>query len=173
MEHISGYVPNPVPGVIEMPRSQVHFAPSTACSHGLHVGTYSFAQSYGDTRLEVHVNPRDVVSVPESYSSAKMRVRRYKTIRIVTGRIEEPVISVKPVDMGVDPLGGRSDLDINSVTTPAPVKHPGNKEFDAMVGRAQRRRQNFIKYATKMGPWTLLSEDGVPFDGTSRKHWSK
>lgn len=66
---------NYVGATVEMRRSETTHAPSRPCAEGLHVGTFSFAQSYGDTRLTVKVNPRDVISVPNE--GEKMRVQRY------------------------------------------------------------------------------------------------
>lgn len=79
--HHSGHIPNAIGDVVEMPRNQVDHDPSSACSSGLHVGVYQYAQDYarnGGALLEVHVNPRDVVSVPTDGGGAKIRVCRYK-----------------------------------------------------------------------------------------------
>jgi hypothetical protein len=99
-EEVEGYIPNFVGAVVEMPRSQVVHDPSTACSRGLHVGTYNYAQSYArGAMLAVEVNPRDVVSVPTDGHGAKVRVCRYKVREV----IEQPyssayVSSHAPVD---------------------------------------------------------------------------
>jgi hypothetical protein len=77
----TGNIPNPLGAVIEMPRSDVHHAPGVGCSTGLHVGTYDYAKSFTQGKLlEVHVNPRDVVSVPTDSAEAKMRVCRYVVV---------------------------------------------------------------------------------------------
>lgn len=76
-----GRIPNPLNAVVEMPRSSVQHDPGAACSTGLHVGTYDYAQSFArGTLLEVHVNPRDVVSVPTDAGGQKVRVSRYKVV---------------------------------------------------------------------------------------------
>ena len=86
-EEVNGAVPNNPGSVVEMPRTNVHHDPSQGCSTGLHVGTYEYAKDFsGDTLLEVHVNPRDVVSVPTDSDWAKMRVCRY----VVVDTIEKP-----------------------------------------------------------------------------------
>jgi hypothetical protein len=83
-EQHTGKIPNPDGATVEMPRNLVRHDPSSPCHVGLHVATHDFAQSFGKgITLEVHVNPRDVVSVP--HSSNKMRVCRY----IVIGEIEQ------------------------------------------------------------------------------------
>lgn len=84
--HVNGYVPN-VPGtIVTMPRADVQHDPTQGCHRGLHVGTWEYASSFGDgVTLEVHVNPRDVVSVPTDSGDAKMRVCRYTVVKAVEG----------------------------------------------------------------------------------------
>lgn len=69
--------------VVSMPRSEVVHNPAVSCDRGLHVGTYNYASGYGGTVLEVHVNPRDFVSVPTG-EGEKGRVCRYKVVAVVT-----------------------------------------------------------------------------------------
>lgn len=74
----TGRLPNPVGAIVEMPRSDVQHDPTEGCSTGLHVGTYEYARTYASAALlTVHVNPRDVVSVPTDCNAEKMRVCRY------------------------------------------------------------------------------------------------
>ena len=75
------HVPQSVGDVVTMPRSEVVHDPRKACERGLHVATRSYASGYG-TVLEVHVNPRDIVSVPVDGGGAKVRVCRYKVARV-------------------------------------------------------------------------------------------
>lgn len=92
-EEVNGAVPNPVGAIVEMPRSQVQFAPEEGCAFGLHVGTYSYAKNFGRGELlKVRVNPRDVVSVPTDCDHEKMRVCRYQVI----SQIDAP--EVAPID---------------------------------------------------------------------------
>lgn len=72
-----GQIPNPVGGVVEMPRSEVVWNPQAHCTVGLHAGTFDYAQGYArGAMLEVWINPRDVVSVPDD-SGEKLRCCRY------------------------------------------------------------------------------------------------
>ena len=88
-----GYIPNRIGSVVEMPRNEVTFDPSNGCSHGLHVGTYSYANNFGHGHLlEVHVNPRDVVSVPNDSHSQKMRVCRYVVAGKLDGEYTTPLV---------------------------------------------------------------------------------
>lgn len=84
---VSGHIPNAVGSVITMPRESVTFDPASGCNVGLHVGTYSYANGFAQgALLEVHVHPRDVVSVPTDCGAQKMRVSRY----VVAGTISAP-----------------------------------------------------------------------------------
>lgn len=86
-EQVSGHIPNPLGALIEMPRNEVTADPALGCHKGLHVGTYDYAIGYASgAMLEVHVNPRDVVSVPTDCDAQKMRVCRYR----VVGHIDAP-----------------------------------------------------------------------------------
>lgn len=107
------YVPQAIGDVIEMPRSTVAHDPSQACSYGLHIATFDYAQNYASAGvvLKVKVNPRDVVSVPSDASGAKVRVCRYVVDDIVTERLDAPL---DPKD-GL-PIGTRVRTDIGEGT---------------------------------------------------------
>ncbi len=82
--YIKGHIPNVIGSVIEMPRGDVAHDPSEACSTGLHVGTYEYAHNYANgAMLKVHINPRDVVSVPTDAQGEKVRVCRYRVVEII------------------------------------------------------------------------------------------
>lgn len=78
----NGYTSYYLGSVVEMPRDMVAHNPLAACSVGLHVGSYDHAAGYGDTLLEVHVNPRDVVSVPNDSSWSKVRCCRMRIVAV-------------------------------------------------------------------------------------------
>lgn len=91
--------------VVEMPRSKVLHSPSQACGDGLHIGTYTYAETFqGDTVLLVQFSPRDIVSLPDSNASWKLRVCRYTVIGPVDGPLTVPVYS---------PQGQSVDLDVS------------------------------------------------------------
>lgn len=91
-EWINGQVPNADGSVITMPRSQVNPDSFQTCSHGLHVGDWSYAASFGAVVLEVRVNPRDVVSIPVDSGARKMRCCRYEVVRVLDNQYEQPVL---------------------------------------------------------------------------------
>jgi len=81
--------------VVEMPRSLVLHAPSIACAEGLHIGTWGYAKGFtGDAKVEVHFDPRDVVSVPNTEN--KIRVSRYTLVGEVTEPRKESVVADLP-----------------------------------------------------------------------------
>lgn len=106
----SGAIPNHLGAVVEMPREQVTFDPANGCSRGLHVGTYAYAEGWArGALLEVHVNPRDVVSVPTDCDSQKMRTCRYRVVATIDAPHTVPVVSDYSDDPD-DPDGwGESD----------------------------------------------------------------
>ena len=85
----TGKIDNSVGKIVEMPRDQVDADRTVTCSRGLHVASWGYAQGYsGQVILEIQINPKDVVAVPTDYNKAKMRVCRYKVVRVVT--VENP-----------------------------------------------------------------------------------
>jgi hypothetical protein len=78
---------------VEMPRSKVLNAPSQDCGTGLHIGTFTYASGFygGNTVLLVEFNPRDIVSLPDSASTWKLRVCRFKVVSVVTEALDVPV----------------------------------------------------------------------------------
>lgn len=96
-----GQIPNPIGSVIEMPRGEVQFDPSVGCHTGLHVGNFRYAQQFSKGAvLEVHVNPRDVVSVPTDSNAEKMRTCRYKVVGVVEEEYASLVVADYPEDAG-------------------------------------------------------------------------
>lgn len=84
LDHYTKSIKN-VPGaIIEMPRNQVDDNRNSACSHGYHVGTEQYANTFGYSSsviLMVKVNPRDAVSVPADHNNAKLRCCRYEVVK--------------------------------------------------------------------------------------------
>jgi hypothetical protein len=96
---MDGQIPNQPGSTIEMARSSVQFDPLIGCASGLHVANWRYASSWGTKTLEVHVNPRDVVSVPTDSADEKVRVCRY----VVIGEVAKPYVgAVLTYEMGED-----------------------------------------------------------------------
>lgn len=73
--------------IVTMPRDEVDSDPTQTCSHGLHVCAinYIYAPDLNWTSnnrkiVEVKVNPRHVVAVPNDYNGMKMRVCQYEVL---------------------------------------------------------------------------------------------
>jgi len=91
-EEKEGAIPNALGNVVEMPRSKVQFDPGVGCSTGLHAGTWEYAKDFSQGAvLEVHINPRDVVSVPTDCNDQKLRCCRYIVVDIVEVPYTAPV----------------------------------------------------------------------------------
>jgi hypothetical protein len=91
-------IPQRIGDVVEMPRSEVEFNPSVGCSTGLHAGTFDYSGKYGNTRVRVAINPRDVVSVPTEHNEAKIRVCRYVVIDIADAQVDTKAVYAPIVD---------------------------------------------------------------------------
>lgn len=70
--------------VVTMERAEVDDDRKKDCSYGLHAAAYEYARGQfgngGNRLLLVKINPRDVVSVPQSYSAQKLRCCRYEIV---------------------------------------------------------------------------------------------
>jgi len=81
---VNGAVPNEVGSIVEMARSEVHHNPAVGCSTGLHAGTYNYAKDFSrGAVLQVHINPRDIVSVPTDCNWQKIRTCRYRVVKVI------------------------------------------------------------------------------------------
>lgn len=81
----TGKFDNSVGAICEMPREQVDDNPDNTCSSGLHVACYDYAYGFGPKRVEVKVNPKDVVAVPRDYNGTKMRVCKFEVVAVAHG----------------------------------------------------------------------------------------
>jgi hypothetical protein len=69
--------------IVQMERNKVDSNRNVHCGTGLHVGSFKYADSFkgsGGRLMEVKVNPRDVVSVPND-GNEKIRCCQYEVIR--------------------------------------------------------------------------------------------
>lgn len=73
----------------------VEFDPNIGCAHGLHVGTFEYAQDWAGPSgrlVSVRVSPADVGSVPTDSYDQKMRVFRYEVIEEVSAPYQERIV---------------------------------------------------------------------------------
>jgi hypothetical protein len=109
----TGSIPQAKGDVVEMPRNEVQHDPSRGCHTGLHVGSYDYANGFAQgALLEVHVNPRDVVSVPTDCDWAKMRVCRYKVVDTIDKPYEASVLDYEDDFSGWDGWGDGENDDL-------------------------------------------------------------
>jgi hypothetical protein len=100
--------------VVSKPRHQVDDRHGVTCSFGLHVGSFSYANGYGQRQIAVKVNPADFVSVPEEYGNGKARVSRYEVLTEMEGRVQPEHKEVyTDTDFGVTSSEEDDEDDIN------------------------------------------------------------
>ena len=92
-----GRILNKVGAIIEVARRCVDDNRRNNCSHGLHVGSYDYASTFGrDGKLFlVRFNPADAISVPQDCSCQKLRVSKYEVMAEVSNQseIDEPYVT--------------------------------------------------------------------------------
>jgi len=92
----TGTMDNSLGNTVEMDRSEVDDNPDNTCSSGLHVAAYDYAKNFSSGHLlEVEINPIDVVAVPNDYDGEKMRVCKFKVVKICESKLEEDLYSVE------------------------------------------------------------------------------
>ena len=80
---------NAIGEVLEMPRELVDNDRNRTCSNGFHFCSEEYLKHFGGSHLMlVKINPRDVVSIPNDYNSAKGRTCKYEVI----AEIEQAII---------------------------------------------------------------------------------
>lgn len=81
---------------LEMPRRNVNDNPHEDCSDGYHVGTEKYATGFGERTVIVKVDPADVVSVPSSNLTWKLRTCRYEVICDYAGSLDNGLAGSDP-----------------------------------------------------------------------------
>ena len=84
----TGTMDNSIGQVVQMPRNKVNDKSAETCSAGLHVASWEYAVGFGSggrRLVEVKVNPKDVVCVPDDYNNTKMRVCEFTVLAEVQG----------------------------------------------------------------------------------------
>lgn len=133
---VTGQIPNAVGTYVEMPRTEVMHNPYHDCDAGLHVGSYAYASGYGSVLIEVHVNPRDVVSVPNS--SCKMRCCRYKVIGVIKDEYQAPLVTPEQSQVKTTVVGKVKKAVKKAVTREAKEVRVGDVYEDTDKRRAGR-----------------------------------
>lgn len=137
-----------IPGdTVEMPRSKVLNAPSQECGTGLHIGTWTYAQSFASVVMLVEFNPRDIVSLPDNNSSWKLRVCRYKVVGPVTEPLTVPVYEVAGESTPVAKSGTDLVLD-------ATIERDSNGRWvKGRPGSARGANGQFVGSVRAFGRW--------------------
>jgi len=83
---VNGHLDNSIGNVVEVERRYVDDNPNSACSTGLHAGTWNYASTFGANVVTVRIDPADVVSVPHDCNAAKIRCSKYVVIDHTEGQ---------------------------------------------------------------------------------------
>ena len=102
-----GQIKNEVGDVIEVQRRSVDDNRQNQCSHGLHIGSFDYANSWASEGklLLVRFNPRDAVSVPQDSECQKLRVCKYEVLEEIErdeSEIKQPYYGVYTNGFGQD-----------------------------------------------------------------------
>lgn len=107
----TGHIPNPIGATLVMSRAEVDNNRDAECSQGLHVGTWDYANSFGNGHvLTVTFNPRDVIAIPKGEGHSKIRVCRYTVQEVSHGKRSETTYT-GPVSVDVEPEEDEEDED--------------------------------------------------------------
>ena len=104
---------NGVGETIEVARRCVDDNKDNHCSHGLHIGSFDYADSWAgsDGRLLlVEFDPADAVSVPTDCDFQKLRVSKYRVVQDITDTRKE---LNKPIYEANSPIYGSNESDID------------------------------------------------------------
>lgn len=88
----TGKFDNSPGSICEMPRSEVDDDPTRTCSAGLHAAAWAYASNWSGTRVEVKINPKDVVAVPIDYNGEKMRICKFEVIQVCEKPLENQAL---------------------------------------------------------------------------------
>lgn len=92
-----GHILNSVGSTIRIVFDDVDDDRNTACSTGLHVGSYKYACDFvrpGGVIVAVEVNPAHVISVPYDCGCTKCRVSEYKVLEVVENEFSAPEVEI-------------------------------------------------------------------------------
>jgi hypothetical protein len=86
----TGKMDNSLGAIVTMDRNEVDDNPDNTCSSGLHVAAYDYASTFSQGHLlEVEIDPEDVVAVPNDYDGEKMRVCKFRVVKICESKLED------------------------------------------------------------------------------------
>ena len=102
-----GQIMNRVGDTIEVMRRSVDDNRQNQCSHGLHIGSFDYANNWASDGklLLVRFNPADAVSVPQDSECQKLRVCKYEVLEEIErdeSEIKEPYYGVYTNGFGQD-----------------------------------------------------------------------
>lgn len=174
-EYVKGHIPNPDGAVVSMPRSKVDADTSIGCSTGLHAGTWSYASGFARGRvLEVHINPRDVVSVPKDCDHQKLRVSQYTVVSSIDQEYSVPTV-YDPYDDEDDDYedddfwgDGEDDEEVDDNSEAEDWDEEWSHDPNGTIRRTLR-----VPFGVTPDEWflVLVEEDNVPEEEAEAAIW--
>jgi hypothetical protein len=161
-------IPCKIGDVVTMPRSEVVDNPLAACSVGLHIGTPSYARGFGNVRVAVLINPRDVVSVPKHDSENKMRVCRYYVLELADKDTVSALKKGAPAWEPKDPV--KPEVQEQQDRVDEEVEQPKSEilEDEKPKGKPKPSRRT-VKVKGKV---TKSEPRGYTVSSTEKVHWN-
>lgn len=96
-DQYTGTIDNSPGQIVFMRRSDVCTDRTQTCAQGLHFCSVAYLPNYpGDRVMELVINPRDIVSIPNDSNFTKGRTWQYEVVR------EVPADQIHKIDMGID-----------------------------------------------------------------------
>jgi hypothetical protein len=142
---------NNIGAVVTMDREKVDPARNCTCSKGLHVAAFDYVWNIynQNIKIEVKVNPRDVVAVPSDYNNQKMRVCRYEVVSLNAGKEIDPE-AVPLLDQSTEKSMRR-----NSQKTEGCVKKASKKALRAEMAKIHVDKLEELKTTQTSGEISL------------------
>ena len=112
---------NGVGEIIEVARLSVDDDPTHGCSHGLHIGSFDYANGFAGSEgklMLVEFDPKDAVSVPSDCEYQKLRVTKYEVINEISDDrrlLDRPVYSLDEEDEGSHSIHPVSQPEVDKV----------------------------------------------------------
>jgi len=150
---------NSVGKIVTMDRKKCDTDRTVTCSSGLHVATFSYASECGGGHVlvEVKVNPKDVVSVPNDYNDRKMRVCRYEVLRVVTKQNEATYAKVKNEKVTPDRIS-TTDVIPFQLKTAQQIIDIVKEQTGKVITTSLKNKKSIIRKAIK-----IFDEQGLKY----------
>jgi hypothetical protein len=157
--------------IVAMDRKDCDPDRTVTCSKGLHVAAYAYAKDCGggSTVIQVKVNPKDVVAVPEDHNNQKIRVCRYEVLKAGAGEVTADYSRISKQEI---PSQVQQDdkINFNTMSGQAIIDYVKEKTGH-VIPVTPKSKKSVIKHALKaLGMASKVStKDTIDLKGKSGK----